>query len=102
MMDWIDPEAVKSFARHTLGGMLGAGGGVIGYLMDVQRGKIVFKWFGYAVFTATAFFLGVLLMNLLPDSLPGKGGVIGVSGTVAYAAIDALRARALAVIEKQP
>lgn len=98
-MNLIDPEAVRAFALTIKSGLLAAGGGVVGYLVDVQRGK-QFTWFGYMGFIAVAFFVGQVLDSFLPMDLPGKGGVLMVAGTTAYPILAKLQEKVINMLDK--
>ena len=96
----IDGEELRQTAMLIKSGCLAAFGGMVGYLVDVTHGQKTFSWLGYGVFILTAFFVGQILDSWLPSDLPGRGGLLMVAGTTAYPVLQALRARALALVEK--
>lgn len=96
----IDGEQLRETAMMIKSGALAAFGGMVGYLVDVTHGQKTFSWLGYGVFILTAFFVGQILDSWLPSDLPGRGGLLMVAGTTAYPVLQALRARALALVEK--
>lgn len=81
-------------------GVLGAFGGVVGYLVDVANDDTKkFSWITYAVFILCAFFVGQILNDALPADTPGRGGVLMVAGTAAYPMLQVLRGRVAKIIE---
>lgn len=96
----IDGEDVRQAALMIKSGALAAFGGAVGYLVDVVNTDKRFSWLAYAVFVGTAFFVGQVLDSWLPANLPGRGGILMVSGTSAYPILQVMRSRALAIVEK--
>ena len=95
----IDADTIREIALTIKSGLLAAGGGVVGYLVDVQRGK-QFTWFGYAGFIAVAFFVGQVLDSFLPGDLPGRGGILMVAGTTAYPILAKLQEKVITMLDK--
>lgn len=65
-------------------GLLAAFGGLVGHIVDVVQGKQTFSWPGFLAAAFVAFFVGQVLGNWLPSEMPGRDGVLMVSGTSAY------------------
>ncbi len=95
----IDADNIREAAMVLKSGLLAAAGGVVGYLVDVQRGK-QFSWMQYGVFILVAFFVGQVLDSFLPMEMPGKGGVLMVAGTSAYPILVVLQTKVAQLIEK--
>ena len=95
----IDAESIKEAAMVIKSGLLAAAGGVVGYLVDVHRGK-QFSWIQYGIFVMVAFFVGQVLDSFLPSEMPGKGGVLMVAGTSAYPILVVLQTKVNNLIEK--
>lgn len=95
----IDADNIREAAMVIKSGLLAAAGGVVGYLVDVQRGK-QFSWMQYGVFILVAFFVGQVLDSFLPVTMPGKGGVLMVAGTSAYPILVVLQTKVSNLIEK--
>ena len=95
----IDADNIREAAMVLKSGLLAAAGGVVGYLVDVQRGK-QFSWMQYGVFILVAFFVGQVLDSFLPLEMPGKGGVLMVAGTSAYPILVVLQTKVASLIEK--
>jgi hypothetical protein len=95
----IDADNIREAAMVLKSGLLAAAGGVVGYLVDVQRGK-QFSWMQYGVFILVAFFVGQVLDSFLPSEMPGKGGVLMVAGTSAYPILVVLQTKVASLIEK--
>ncbi len=95
----IDADNIREAAMVLKSGLLAAAGGVVGYLVDVQRGK-QFSWMQYGVFILVAFFVGQVLDSFLPVTMPGKGGVLMVAGTSAYPILVVLQTKVSNLIEK--
>jgi hypothetical protein len=96
----IDADQVKELAGLVKSGLLAAFGGVVGYAADVVRNGKPFSWVAYAVFVATAFFVGQVLDSWLPSDMPGRGGLLMVAGTAAYPVLTAMQARIVAIVDK--
>jgi len=96
----IDGEDLRQAGMLIKSGALAAYGGMVGYLVDVTHGQKTFSWLGYGVFVLTAFFVGQILDSWLPSDLPGRGGLLMVTGTTAYPVLQVLRARTLALVER--
>ena len=96
----IDGEDLRQAGMLIKSGALAAFGGMVGYLVDVTHGQKTFSWLGYGVFVLTAFFVGQILDSWLPSDLPGRGGLLMVTGTTAYPVLQVLRARTLALVER--
>lgn len=96
----IDAEDMRQVALMLKSGAIAAFGGAVGYLVDVAHREKQFSWLTYGVFVLTAFFVGQVLDSWLPSDLPGRGGILMVSGTSAYPILQVLRARTLALVEK--
>lgn len=96
----VDADTVKEFARAIKSGLLAGFGGVVGYLSDVVRNGKPFSWIGYIVFVLVAFFVGQVLDSWLPSDMPGRGGLLMVSGTAAYPVLAAMQARVVALVDK--
>ncbi len=95
----IDADSIKEVAMLIKSGLLAAAGGVVGYLVDVQRGK-QFSWIQYGIFVMVAFFVGQVLDSFLPSEMPGKGGVLMVAGTSAYPILVVLQTKVSNLVEK--
>ena len=95
----IDADNIREAAMVIKSGLLAAAGGVVGYLVDVQRGK-QFSWMQYGVFILVAFFVGQVLDSFLPSEMPGKGGVLMVAGTSAYPILVVLQTKVSNLVEK--
>ena len=95
----IDADNIREAAMVLKSGLLAAAGGVVGYLVDVQRGK-QFSWMQYGVFILVAFFVGQVLDSFLHVTMPGKGGVLMVAGTSAYPILVVLQTKVSNLIEK--
>jgi hypothetical protein len=81
-------------------GVLSAFGGIVGYLVDVANDDTKrFSWVTYTVFILCAFFVGQILNDWLPADMPGRGGVLMVSGTAAYPILQVMRGRVARIIE---
>ena len=95
----IDADSIRDFALAIKSGLLAAGGGLVGYLVDVQRGK-QFSWVQYGTFILVAFFVGQVLDSFRPLDMPGKGGILMVAGTSAYPILVVLQTKVSNLIEK--
>jgi hypothetical protein len=95
----IDADTVKEVAGMAKSGFLAAFGGMVGYAADVVHRGAPFSWLAWAVFVATAFFVGQVLDSWLPLNLPGRGGVLMVSGTAAYPVLTAMQQRVIRMVD---
>ena len=95
----IDPDQVKEFALWIKSGAAGAFGGLIGYLLEVQKGR-VFGWGAYVLFILAAFIVGSVLGDMLPEELPGKGGLLMVAGTIAHPLLSKFQEFVMALVDK--
>lgn len=96
----IDPEDAREIAGLLKAGLLSAFGGLVGYAAGVVHKNEPFSWRAYTVFVVTAFFVGQVLGNWLPNELPGRDGVLMVAGTAAYPMLVTMQTRVIALVEK--
>ncbi len=79
----MDADSIREFALWIKAGALTAFGGLVGYLIEVQGGR-PFSWFAYMTFILAAFMVGQVLDGTFPESMPGRGGLLMVAGTIAH------------------
>lgn len=96
-MDWRDIAEVIVWAGA---GAKAAFGGMVGYLIDIRRKQDDFSWLSYLIFVMAAFLVGYVLGDWLPESTPGRNGILSVAGTAAYPIIDRMQSQVIRLVGK--
>lgn len=105
-----DVETIRAAAKETLDamqpGLIGAGGGIVGYLVKVVHWGEKWSWPTLLVMYILApYLMGHVIQDVWPNDAngkpyPGMGGTIAVLGTAGGVVLVAVQDTAIKVLKK--
>lgn len=96
----LGPDDIDKASGIVKAGLLASFGGLVGHLVDVVHRKATFSWLSFFVAILVAFFVGQVLGEWLPHELPGRDGILMVSGTSGYPVLVLLQERVKGLIRQ--